>query len=88
MGAARLASLQGSGNKVVAQRHDQTVRDLSMASQLQQEVDPRGSGVCHDAGQVLVGGTKRATHGQQNVHVLYAASCCASPTAHLEGSCA
>eukprot|EP00891_Asterochloris_glomerata_P001642 jgi/Astpho2/1642/fgenesh1_pg.00031_%23_1_t len=44
VGAARLASLQGSGNKVVAQRHDQTVRDLSMASQLQQEVDPCVSG--------------------------------------------
>ena len=82
VGIASVASLQGSSDEVMAKWHDQTVRDLSPASQLQQNLDPVASGVCCNAGQ------ERPARRQQDLHVLHAASCPVSPTGHSGGPCA
>ena len=55
VGAASAASLQGSGDEVMAKRHDQTVRVTSLASQLQLNLDARASGACCNAEQRHVG---------------------------------
>ena len=81
VGATSLASVQGS-SEVMAKRHDQTDRDLSLASQLQQERDSRASGVSYDAGQVHWGWKGKG------LPVARSASCCALPTAHSDEFCA
>ena len=87
VGVASLASVQGS-SEVMAKRHDQTDRDLSLASQLQQERDSRASGVSYDAGQVHWGGKEKVYPSPAKSRCARSASCCALPTAHSDGSCA
>ncbi len=70
--AASLVSSQGNGIEAVAKPHEQTVKDLGLACQLQEELNPCVSGVFQCWTGAL--GKRRATH---SLHVLHAASFCA-----------
>lgn len=67
--AASLVSSQGNGIEAVAKPHEQTVKDLGLACQLQEEINPCVSGVLQCWTGAL--GKRRATH---SLHVLHAAS--------------